>query len=492
MQPYQGVLSLKRPLYKYVLAGLDFIAVNVALIAAGRMRSDQPLTLYLESVRANMGTEIVFHVIFGCTAVLIFQHLGLYKVNVFLSVTDQIARLFKGQLYALVALMSLLFVTKSLVIMESRLAVVYFGVLGFLGIAAARVGVFRRIFRFLTRSKFISRKVLIVGSGEAGRLMGATALVHNPYGLDLVGFLSDDVPRGERVLEDRTAVGRVKDVNRVVKEHDIQEIIVCLENVTYGYLLNILDNCRKSGANVKVVSTLFGIVPQKVLTERYGDVSIVNVGVVSFSMAQAFLKRAFDMVFTSVLLLVLLPLFILMALVIKIESKGPAILRQTRIGKNGRPFHFYKFRSMTLAGEDEEARKEKVAQIILGSRSSYDENGSTKVVNEERITSFGRLIRKTSMDELPQLFNVLRGDMSLVGPRPCLPYEWECYDEWHKRRLSVIPGCTGLWQVTARSKVRFEDMVILDLYYIQNRSFLLDLTLILRTIPVMLFGKGGL
>jgi len=129
--------------------------------------------------------------------------------------------------------------------------------------------------------------------------------------------------------------------------------------------------------------------------------------------------------------------------------------------------------------------------IDLIKGNNNNKGGSTKVVNPTRITKFGKFIRKYSLDELPQLFNVIKGDMSLVGPRPCLPYEYEVYDDWHKRRLSVKPGCTGLWQVTARSEVSFEDSVILDIYYIQNISPWLDLQLLLKTIPVLLTGKGG-
>ncbi len=129
--------------------------------------------------------------------------------------------------------------------------------------------------------------------------------------------------------------------------------------------------------------------------------------------------------------------------------------------------------------------------IRNGGAVELAEKGTTKIVNKANVTSVGKWLRRTSLDELPQFFNVLKGDMSLVGPRPCLPYEWENYEEWHKKRLSVAPGCTGVWQVSGRSEVGFRDMVILDLYYIQNASLHMDLKLILKTIPVMLFGKGG-
>jgi lipopolysaccharide/colanic/teichoic acid biosynthesis glycosyltransferase len=162
---------------------------------------------------------------------------------------------------------------------------------------------------------------------------------------------------------------------------------------------------------------------------------------------------------------------------------------QKRVGKNGRQFTFYKFRSMLVGSDGNERRKDKLRDFI--SEAESEEKGSTKIVDETRITRIGRFIRKTSIDELPQLLNVLKGDMSLVGPRPCLPYEWESYAGWHKRRLNVMPGCTGVWQVLGRSEVGFRDMVILDLFYAYNVSFHLDVWLVLKTIPVMLFGTGG-
>ena len=144
---------------------------------------------------------------------------------------------------------------------------------------------------------------------------------------------------------------------------------------------------------------------------------------------------------------------------------------------------------MYIGSDQDEGRIQKAQDFIKKGRASG--NHSTKVVNEEMITPIGRFLRKTSIDELPQFLNVLKGEMSLVGPRPCLPYEYDAYDEWHKRRLSILPGCTGLWQVSSRSEVGFDDMVLLDLYDIDNYSPWLDLQLILKTIPVMLSGRGG-
>lgn len=160
-----------------------------------------------------------------------------------------------------------------------------------------------------------------------------------------------------------------------------------------------------------------------------------------------------------------------------------------RIGKDGKPFKFYKFRSMKINSDSDKERESFMIDFI---KNNYAANlNSTKIINENNITSVGKFIRKTSLDELPQLINVLKGDMSLVGPRPCLKYEYDSYDDWHKRRHTVMPGCTGVWQVSGRSTVSFRDSVVLDLYYINNMTPWLDLQLIFKTFPVMIFGRGA-
>jgi lipopolysaccharide/colanic/teichoic acid biosynthesis glycosyltransferase len=190
--------------------------------------------------------------------------------------------------------------------------------------------------------------------------------------------------------------------------------------------------------------------------------------------------------------IVLLPVFLVAAVLTKLTSPGPVFFRQTRVGRDGREFTFYKFRSM-VSGDDSKYREYLKAFVEDGREDGVDSKGRKvyKIIDDPRITAFGRFLRRTSLDEFPQLINVLKGDMSLVGPRPCLPYEWELYEDWQKARLSVTPGLTGLWQVTGRSNVSFPDMVVLDLYYVSNWSFWWDLKLIFQTIPVILLGKGA-
>jgi exopolysaccharide biosynthesis polyprenyl glycosylphosphotransferase len=207
------------------------------------------------------------------------------------------------------------------------------------------------------------------------------------------------------------------------------------------------------------------------------------------------LKRSLDVAGAIVALLLLSPLMLAIALAVVVTSRGPVIFKQARLGKRGVPFTFYKFRSM-YCNADDQVHRDYVAKLIAGDEEAVNQGSDAKphykMKDDPRITRVGRLIRKTSMDELPQLFNVLRGDMSLVGPRPPLPYEAEKYQSWHLRRvLEVKPGITGLWQVNGRSKTSFDEMVRMDLRYTRHCSLTLDLKILLKTVKVVLRGDGA-
>jgi len=205
-------------------------------------------------------------------------------------------------------------------------------------------------------------------------------------------------------------------------------------------------------------------------------------------------KRAIDLAFAMFVLVFGLPFYALIAILIKLTTEGPVLFVQDRVGKDEVPFKLYKFRTMGVGNSDDEHRHF-TESFIKGNVSARNEDGNGrtlfKLTVDPRVTSIGKFLRRTSLDELPQFINVFKGEMSLVGPRPPLTYELEHYQEWHKGRLAAKPGLTGLWQVSGRSTVPFEEMVHLDLLYIRNWSLLLDVKIILRTIPVMLFGLGG-
>jgi len=216
--------------------------------------------------------------------------------------------------------------------------------------------------------------------------------------------------------------------------------------------------------------------------EDLAGIPMIGIQERSIKGGHLFLKRAMDIVLSSLILILLCPLFLLIAVAIKLDSRGPVVLRQIRVGKGERLFTCFKFRSMR---ENADAEK---AQLL----ERNEANGVWfKMRNDPRVTNVGRLLRRFSMDELPQFLNVLMGHMSMVGPRPAVPAEVQRYQPWHRRRLEVAPGITGLWQVSGRSNLSFDEAVLLDLYYIENWSLLLDLQLLLRTVPRIISGEGA-
>lgn len=212
------------------------------------------------------------------------------------------------------------------------------------------------------------------------------------------------------------------------------------------------------------------------------------------SALERFVKRSIDVIAATMVLVFGFPFFLAIALLIRITSRGPVFFIQRRVGEDGREFALFKFRTMR-PDTDDALHREFTRNFIEGRLPETPLDGRNgaayKMVDDPRVTAVGRFLRKTSLDELPQFINILKGEMTIVGPRPPLPYEYERYDEWHKLRLKVRPGLTGLWQVSGRSRVPFHEMVMMDIYYIERWSLLLDLKIMIRTVPVMLGGTGG-
>ena len=220
----------------------------------------------------------------------------------------------------------------------------------------------------------------------------------------------------------------------------------------------------------------------------------IGSGIKRINLWQQALKRVVDILVSTVLLVTGFPFLLAIFLIIKLTSKGPGFFKQKRVGKDGKLFIFLKLRTMKIDSDDS-MHKEFCKKFIQDKDSEFSiEEKSDKVykiVDDPRITGVGKFLRKSGLDELPQFINILKGEMTLVGPRPPLEYEYKYYDSWHKLRLKVKPGLTGLWQVSGRSSVSFHEMVMLDLYYIEHWSLMMDLKIILKTIPVMFTGLGG-
>jgi undecaprenyl-phosphate galactose phosphotransferase len=476
------------PLYKFILAGCDYVLLLAAWAAAIYIRFwDVPLAELLS--RPLVRTQAALIVVYSVIWIVIFQHFSLYKLNLFMAFGEQLIAIVKSLVYGLIGLFLITFVFKRLDFVDSRAVIAIFVVTSAFAIFTFRILIFRRLFAFASEKKILHRKVLIIGKDRTAKMVAAQIAFDSSHGFDVVGFVNDDLAVGERVFEDVYNVGGLDELSTLVEKLDVDEVIIAESDVTHQSLLEIIDRAQTSRANVRLVSELYNIIPEKVLLEKYLGIPIVKMPQNNENALFNVYKRVFDVVFTAIGFVILGIPMAVVAVLIKLTSKGPVLYKHTRIGKDCKPFEFYKFRTM-FVGTDDTMHRDFVGEFIKAENDT-GEKGVRKITNDPRVTSIGRILRKTSLDELPQLFNVLRGEMSLVGPRPCLPYELEQYQDWHRRRLAVIPGCTGLWQVAGRSAVDFNDMVILDLFYIDNMSPLFDLRIIFRTLPVMLLARGG-
>jgi exopolysaccharide biosynthesis polyprenyl glycosylphosphotransferase len=276
-------------------------------------------------------------------------------------------------------------------------------------------------------------------------------------------------------------------------QFDRSPIVVARPDMARSELMDLCQDLQRQGHPVWVLSPSLEVLRGRVPIKEIHGTPLVKMGGSGTKRLQRAVKRAIDVVGSGLGIAVLSPLLLLISLAVKLSSPGPVLFRQRRVGLNGRPFSCLKFRSMVVNNDESVHKRYWEGLRERGEEAAVDKCGKRvyKLVDDPRVTRLGRVLRRWSLDELPQLFNVLRGQMSLVGPRPCLIYEWESYHEWHKRRLGVEAGITGLWQVTARSNVSFEEMVLLDLYYAANWSLGLDIRLLLRTIPAVFNGEGA-
>ena len=326
------------------------------------------------------------------------------------------------------------------------------------------------------------RRILIVGAGEVGRAVIRSIVAHPELGYRVVGFVDDDPARGQSDLGKIKALGNVDNLVALIDEHRIDLVITTLPWMYHRKILRIVRQCEGQQVQVYIVPDLLQTAIRHVDVEYLGEVPVLGVRESAITRGGLLFKRGFDIVASFLALTLVAPLMLLVALLIKLNSPGPAIFAQTRIGKDGKPFICFKFRTMRQGAELE---KEALMAKNEGEERLF------KIKNDPRTTFVGRWLRRLSLDELPQFFNVLRGEMSIVGPRPQVPQEVELYLEWHHHRLTVLPGITGMWQVSGRSELGFDEMALLDIWYAENWSFLLDLKILFKSVGVVLTGKGA-
>jgi exopolysaccharide biosynthesis polyprenyl glycosylphosphotransferase len=352
----------------------------------------------------------------------------------------------------------------------------------FWGLAIALVTLLRALARAVCRRRIgYLQNAVIVGAGDVGQLIARKLLQHSEYGINLVGFIDREPKERRSDLEHLTILGPPERLPTLVRAFDVERVVFAFSNESHEETLSLIRSMKDLEVQVDIVPRLFEIVGPGVDIHTVEGLPLIGLPPLRLSRSSRLLKRTLDVVVSTLGLIALAPVLAVIAFRIKADSPGPVFFRQTRVGASDKTFEIYKFRTMAV---DADGHKRDVAHLNMHAQEGGDAR-MFKVPDDPRTTKIGRFLRRYSLDELPQLINVLKGDMSIVGPRPLILDEDKHVAEWARRRLDLKPGITGLWQVLGRSEIAFEEMTKLDYLYVINWSLGGDLRLILKTIPAV-------
>jgi exopolysaccharide biosynthesis polyprenyl glycosylphosphotransferase len=463
-------MSTARRLARIVsLLGLDFVAVALAVFTALMLKA-----VVFDHVQFHASlreTERILPFAYLLTA-LLFARSGLYAAR---SLRPGLSRIV-GSLFQ-VAFVALLFAVVSGEHFSS-----YYLFYGSLAFALLYVSSFRAAYEWLTgamlRAAGYRRRAVLVGTGKhiADVAHALSDAPHSP--IEVVGFLSPKALPGNGL----NALGTLADLDRVLGSERIDEVIIADPDFPQVEAVELVDQCHQRGVRVRLAPSTMEILIHRAEFVPGQSVPLFELGPPVFEGVDFALKRAFDLIGATLLLALMSPLLLALALAVRLSSKGPILYRSTRRGIGQRPFPCLKFRTMHTDAEERQADLEELNEAT---------GALFKIREDPRLTRVGSFLRRFSFDELPQLINVLRGEMSLVGPRPLPQRDYEMLEDWHRKRYLVLPGITGLWQVSGRSELDFDDLVHLDFIYLEHWSLALDLTILLKTIPAVISRRGA-
>jgi exopolysaccharide biosynthesis polyprenyl glycosylphosphotransferase len=470
---------------KFAIGVLDALAALLAVQTIFVFRTSELVIAYSRTVGALFSREAyIFYAIAACLMPILFRMNNLYKYRIVANWLDQIPQIIKSYFtYSWFLIFLLFFFQKSQFTTSARGFVLGSAALGvlFVTLERAMVAVLVRK-RWLLNDEIVAKKVLVLGAGHAGETFALRVMNNPQLGIERAYFLDDDTAKLGTSLLGFPIIDTLTNVQHRAIDIGADEIYITINSIPRERLLEIIEECKKTRLPVKVFSRHFRIVQG----ETEGSIISGALELPSQFTIQPGLiaKRVMDSVVATVVLLVLAVPGVAIALAIKLSSRGPIFYSSYRVGKGGKLFKMVKFRTMYL-NDEREHRETAEQRLKEGVHMGKPEN-------DPRITPIGRVLRKYSIDEFPQILNVLRGEMSLVGPRPCLEYEMPYFEDWHKRRFMVLPGLTGLWQVTGRQVegLSLHDAMILDVFYAENFTIWLDIKILLKTIPVVLLGKS--
>jgi len=413
---------------------------------------------------------------------LIFAVRGLYNLRLTGSWFRQIWIIIISSTMGMALLMAYVFFFQysNPLLLNSRLLVLIFWVTVIVMLGIGRM-IVSATMGMLYRMGHGETRLLIVGSGRLGKLIMQHITANPTLGYSIVGFLHDlNEPLGD--FGRFKMLGTIDDIRQVIRSMQVDEVIIALPGHMSQEVMYSVKQCEHLGTTFKLIPDLYEVNLSRIDMETIEGIPLLGIKQASLNKFQHFITRLIDITISGTILAFGSPLWLCLAAAIRLTSPGEVIFKQPRVGLNGNHFFCYKFRSMYKDAD------QRLAQLL-------DKNEAQgplfKMKEDPRITSIGKFLRRTSLDEIPQLLNVLKGDMSLVGPRPAVPREVAQYEEWHKGRLAIKPGLTGLWQVRGRSDLSFDEGVLMDLYFIENWSLRLYIQILLKTIPAVLFSQGA-
>lgn len=454
---------------------LDAVIVLGSLFSARMLRPWLSQLRWVEPIELPVHLPTPLYFFFPILWIAIFMLFSVYDGRRNLRITTEFTSITLGSLLASMALAGTLYLSYRNL---SRVTFITFITLAYLAMLFWRI-VARIGFRLKAEQPAAQRRVLIIGAGPVGQEM-QTKLQTAPWlGLQFVGYLDDDP---QKRLQNQAILGKLNDARRIIHDYHIQDVVIALPPRAYDRVAQVVSELHDQPVKVWVIPDYFHLALHKAEIDEFAEMPMLDLRAPALSDYERLMKRAFDLTLAFALLPFALPLMGIIALLIKYDDPGPALFPQNRVGENGKLFKMYKFRTMITNAED-------LRHLV----ETTDENGNLihKTENDPRVTRIGRILRKTSLDELPQLFNVIKGEMSIVGPRPELPYLVEQYQPWQRKRFAVPQGITGWWQVNGRSDKPMHLHTEDDLYYVQHYSLWLDIYILFKTAWVVLRGKGA-
>jgi len=471
----------KKLIYGLALVINDIIFLSLAFYVSYYLRfhtgpiAELNLTYQLES------NYFFYSIIFIISAIFLFLIYRLYNWDYIYRGSGYYSRIIKGLIINIIVIIIAGYLFELFTF--SRKWILLLFIFSVLLVLASRLVIELATIKLLRRLDIKSRTI-IVGLGENANRIEDSFRKYSMEGDTILGYVDKKsrILKNEKYCKGFNILGYLTDIKEIIYKNGIQRIIISGPEYNYREILEILEKIKGIDISILIFPGFFEFSIKRMNIREIAGILLMQVSNIGFFGFNLFLKNLTDYLLGSIIFLFFIPIYIFIGLAIKLDSRGPVFYQQKRYTKECKVFYMYKFRSMYVDAD----RRIKELQV-------YNEADGPlfKIKKDPRITRVGKFIRRFSIDELPQIINVLKGELSLVGPRPPLPSEVKKYDEWEMKRMNVKQGITGLWQISGRSELSFEEMARLDLYYIQNWSIEMDIKIILKTVPVVLFGKGA-